>query len=110
MTARPVYEEPEIALEVWAIVIVPEGHAHFAGSHEGTRLRLSTVIEEFDLETMTGTTASGRRYRLAGDRGDGFGLAAMAVFRGALAVRASTVISPEELDLMLSPSANGMKA
>jgi len=106
MKARPVYEEPEITLEVWAIVIGPEGRAHFAGSHKGTRLRLSTAIEEFDLEAMTGKTSSGRTYRLAGDRGDGLGLAATAIFRGALALQASSVISPEELALMLAPTAN----
>lgn len=110
MKARSVHEEPEVTLEVWAIVIGPEGRAHFAGGHKGTRLRLSTPIETFNLETMTGTTASGRTYRLSGDRGDGFGLAATAIFRGALALRASSVISPEELALMLAPPVNGMKA
>lgn len=110
MKARPVHEEPVIVMQAWAIVLSPSGTAHVGGMHEGTRLRLSTAVESFDLSSMTARTRSGRTYFLDGVRNDNLGLAAVAVFRGPLEAEGSRLASPEELELMLAPPANGWRA
>lgn len=107
--ARPVYEEPETTLDAWSIVMGPECTPRFAGFPKRTRLRLSTAVEFFDLDAMTGTTASGRRYRLEGARNDSLGVIALSIFRSPAMAKRSRTISPEELSLMLSPPVNGMK-
>mgnify|MGYP001381322942 CR=1 FL=1 len=106
MKARPVYEEPHVDMQAWGVVISSAGTAHIGGMHQGTRLRLSTAVETFDLASMTATTASGRTYRLGGIRNDALALAAVAVFRGPLEAEGARPVSPEELELMLSPMAN----
>lgn len=110
MKARPVYEEPAIVMHAWGIVLTPAGTAHVGGMHRGTRLRLSTAVESFDLDTMTATTRSGRTYRLSGDRTDSLAMAAMAFFAGARAARNASMLSPEGLELMLAEPANAWRA
>jgi hypothetical protein len=71
----PVSETPEIVLEDWAILQLPDGDRYFAGQNitedEG---RASSKIVTFDQGTLKGVTASGRVYQLQGPpglRGDG---------------------------------------
>ena len=109
MSARPVYEEPNVNMQVWGIVLSSGGTAHIGGMHQGTRLRLSTAIESFDLGSMTATTRSGRAYHLDGIRNDSLALTAMALFAGSREARDTSVLSPEELELMLTEPANGWR-
>lgn len=88
----------------------PTGIVHFAGAHKGTRLRLSTAIETFDLAAMTGTTRSGRTYSLQGVRNDALGILAVALFLGQGAARECGMIAPEELELALASPVNGLRA
>jgi len=66
----PVDEEPGITLVRWHVFMLPDGSRHFCGydarGHEG---RVSTAVETFDPDSMTGRTASGRVYALSGPSG-----------------------------------------
>lgn len=47
MIANPVFQEPKIVLEDWAIALTSSGTAHFLGARNGGRNgRLSTEIVE----------------------------------------------------------------
>lgn len=67
---NPVSEQPVIELCKWDVFAVPsfEGEGvdhHFCGYNaSGQEGRVSSKIMEFDLETMVGTTRSGRKYQL----------------------------------------------
>lgn len=68
-------ETPEIELSNWKIYEVeseswPKKTKHFVGYNltEGEG-RVSSAIVEFDYETMTGRTKSGRVYKLVGSPG-----------------------------------------
>lgn len=73
----PVTEEPEIVLRDWAIFEATfennenDRSRHFVGANitEGGTGRVSSKIEEFDQENMTGRTRSGRVYKLHGAPG-----------------------------------------
>ena len=62
-----VYQTPVIGLMNWVVWELPGGDRHFNGynitEYEG---RVSSKIVEFDEETGTGTTRSGRKYKLLG--------------------------------------------
>ena len=106
----PVYIEPEVSLDVWAIVLHRDGHFHFTGIREAREKgRISSMIESFDLETMTGKTVSGRRYVQSGARNDVLGLSLAAVIWGHENSWGSVCVSPENLALALAAPANGMR-
>lgn len=71
----PISEEPEIILMNWRIMLVSsplwEGKTfHFVGSEKGFGPgRVSSKIETFDKDKMTGKTESGRVYGLIGKPG-----------------------------------------
>ena len=73
---RAVKVEPAIRLTHWQVFSIPsldgEGRSHhFNGraDRSGDPGRVSSRIVDFDPETMTGTTRSGRKYRLVGSSG-----------------------------------------
>lgn len=61
---------PSIQLFAWQVIEIDAGTRHFVGydlaASEG---RASTPIAHFDMTTRTGTTASGRLYKLIGKPG-----------------------------------------
>jgi hypothetical protein len=63
-------ETPEIELGSWRVFETEKGERHFVGynltEHEG---RVSSAIQAFDPDTMTGITSSGRVYQLIGNSG-----------------------------------------
>lgn len=64
---NPVSSEPQAILINWAVYELPDGDRHFVGYNTVTGDgRVSSKIMEFDKATMTGTTRSGRKYRLDG--------------------------------------------
>lgn len=70
--APDVSDQPFVSLERWRIFRVPEGDFHLCGiipasGHDG---RVSSKLVQFDPKTLTGTTQSGRMYKLAGDTGE----------------------------------------
>ena len=63
----PVTEDPEIFLVSWKVMETKEGTRHFVGYNvSGREGRVSSAIETFDKEHMTGITSSGRVYKLKG--------------------------------------------
>lgn len=62
-------EQPVVKLSNWAIIELESGIRFFIGREEGheDKLRTSTPIREFDNDTMTGFTQSGRVYNLVGE-------------------------------------------
>lgn len=66
----PVDQEPLTDLVRWTVQEVPVGDSvtrHFVGyCYEG---RVSSPVQEWDVETHIGVTRSGRRYRLIGEPG-----------------------------------------
>jgi hypothetical protein len=57
----------------WQIFELPDGGRHFCGFHAGPSVhegRVSSPIEHFSPDTMTGVTCSGRSYRLEGPPGE----------------------------------------
>lgn len=63
-------QQPEAILRNYRVYSADDGH-HFAGLNEVTgKGRVSTAIVTWDPDTMTGTTQSGRRYRLEGPPDD----------------------------------------
>ena len=71
----PVSQTPGIQLTRWSIFEVPydehDSSSHFVGVNitEGGEGRVSSEIKSFDRETLSGGTASGRRYSLVGKPG-----------------------------------------
>jgi hypothetical protein len=68
-----VEEEPAIKLYQWQVFSVPglegeEREHHFWGRYAGAG-RVSSRIVSFDSESCTGTTRSGRQYKLVGPPG-----------------------------------------
>lgn len=66
-----VFEEPEAVLEHWSIRTGDRGELHFVGILDSQKARITSPIRDFDLDSMTGTTSSGRRYTLRGDAEQG---------------------------------------
>jgi len=72
---QSVSDEPKIELCKWWVFVVPASKGdgvdhHFNGYNaHGQEGRVSSKIMEFDPETMTGTTRSGRKYQLIGTPG-----------------------------------------
>jgi hypothetical protein len=65
--AAPVSEQPEECLTRWRISRAPDGERQFVGLRaNGHTIRLSSPIVQYDPQTQTGQTVSGRRYRLIG--------------------------------------------
>lgn len=62
-------EKPEISLYKWGIFRTASGALHFAGERANGHGRASSTIVELDLKARTGTTRSGRKYRLCGPCG-----------------------------------------
>ena len=73
--ATPVSAQPEIDLERWQVMQLPNGDRHFVGWNATEREgRASSRIEALDAATRRGRTSSGRVYRLCGRTGhDGDG-------------------------------------
>jgi hypothetical protein len=73
--ATPVSDQPEIALQRWQVMQLPNGDRHFVGWNATERQgRASSKIVAFDAATRQGRTSSGRIYRLCGPTGrDGDG-------------------------------------
>jgi hypothetical protein len=62
--------EPELSLLSWRVIQTERGERHFVGIRPDTRrARVSSAIRELDTHSMTGVSASGRRYRLVGPPG-----------------------------------------
>lgn len=68
--AAPVADEPVATLQRWQVMILPNGDRHFCGFLANGKVRISTPIVEFDADTQTGKTQSGRYYRLDGPPSD----------------------------------------
>jgi hypothetical protein len=72
--APPAIEsQPSVRLVRWQIFELPDGSRHFCGYHAGPSVhegRVSSAIERFSPDTMTGITRSGRSYRLEGPPGE----------------------------------------
>jgi hypothetical protein len=70
-----IHETPELELKNWKVFEVdselwPGKTRHFVGYNITEREgRVSSAIEVFDKETMTGRTKSGRVYKLVGEPG-----------------------------------------
>ena len=65
--ASPVSERPQIDLERWQVMQLPNGDRHFVGWNATEREgRASTKVDVFDAATRQGRTSSGRVYRLCG--------------------------------------------
>jgi len=65
--------QPSVRLIRWQIFELPDGGRHFCGFHAGPSVhegRVSSPIEHFSPDTMTGVTCSGRSYRLEGPPGE----------------------------------------
>ena len=75
-SVAPVSEQPEIDLEAWQVMQLPNGDRHFVGWNSTDREgRASSTILAFDAGTCRGRTRSGRVYQLCGRTGhDGDGL------------------------------------
>jgi hypothetical protein len=62
--------EPELSLLSWRVVQTERGERHFVGIRpDTTHARVSSAIREFEMDSMIGVSASGRRYRLVGPPG-----------------------------------------
>jgi hypothetical protein len=114
MTVDPMYEEPEIALERWAIVQHPEGTLHIAGLRDGdgrlSRMRMSTAIQSFDRSTLTAETSSGRVYHLASDGYDRrVGVYLTGYFFGAAVPPDAVILDAAGLELALSEPSSGLR-
>jgi len=75
-SATPVSARPEIELQCWQVMQLPNGNRHFVGwnATEGEG-RASSRIVAFDAATARGRTSSGRVHELSGRTGrDGDGL------------------------------------
>ena len=63
-------QRPDISLIIWQVIEIDVGTRHFIGydvaASEG---RVSTAILQFDTQTRTGVTTSGRVYALLGSPG-----------------------------------------
>ena len=63
----PVAEQPVVTLTGWLVIQTPSGTRHFCGwDMDLDEAKISSPVATFYRPTMTGTTASGRRYRLVG--------------------------------------------
>jgi hypothetical protein len=114
MTADPLFMEPEVALEKWAIVRHPDGSLHIAGLRDGgerlSRLRMSTPIVSFDRDALTAETSSGRVYRLA-ENGHSpmLGLILARAFFDPLSAAETVEVSPEDVELALTEPSSGLR-
>lgn len=74
-TPIPVQNQPLLTLRNWAVIELPDETRHFVGyCLENREGRVSSEIESFAVETLTGTTGTGRIYKLFGEPGlDGDG-------------------------------------
>lgn len=69
-SVAPVTEQPELELEHWQVMQLPNGDRHFVGWNVTDREgRASSKISEFDTTTARGRTDSGRVYQLLGRTG-----------------------------------------
>jgi len=67
----PVSNQPELVLTEWSIILVNQTDWHFVGyAPANAEGRVSSKVDEFDLERRVGRTKSGRLYRLEGAPGD----------------------------------------
>lgn len=62
-------DEPRTTLTKWGIHEFSSGQWHLVGNITATTVRVSSAVAWFDLESLSGTTVSGREYRLAGAPG-----------------------------------------
>lgn len=69
-SVAPVSRTPSITLEEWMIVETDKKQRHFVGyNHSGYEGRVSSAIVQFDKDSMSGVTSSGRVYQLKGAPG-----------------------------------------
>lgn len=67
---RPVNDQPTLTLNRWSIFKLPGGDRHFVGwAVENLAGRVSSRIDEFDVKSMRGVSATGRVYKLEGNPG-----------------------------------------
>jgi len=65
-----VTEQPETTLTDWAIFELPNGNRHLSGwAVEDREGRVSSHIQEFDINNLRAVTESGRVYQLCGSPG-----------------------------------------
>lgn len=67
--APTIEREPVTELRRWDVYELAGGEWHLVGNIADGRVRVSSAAIWFDLYSMSGSTASGRVYRLAGERG-----------------------------------------
>lgn len=66
----PVHYQSSLTLQKWAIVELRDKTRHFIGyCIENCEGRVSSEIESFDVNTLTGITCTGRIYKLFGEPG-----------------------------------------
>lgn len=107
--AKPVDEQPHVTLTNWLIIRAHDtGDVHFVGCTPEDKGRVSSAIQDFDPETMSGRTASGRFYKLEGDEAcDHFAAAVIiATIWGPHMVSRISVVDRD--DVMISLPARGM--
>lgn len=115
-TAKPVYEDPEVDVFAWALVVDESlGTAlscfRLVGFRTDTkRGRMSTGVTEFDIGARTVRTESGRLYRLHGKPDYENAARALAVWCGAHGVplKSFSLAYPEEVALAVTPRAAGL--
>lgn len=102
-----VSKEPGIILQRWSVYEVENGDRHFVGWNvKGYEGRASTKIVQWDAATGTGTTKSGRTYRLDGPMGhDPDGHHVWGMFRRVNSINAYTDVS-QEYAIGRAPSAS----
>lgn len=61
--------EPITELRDWDMFELSAGRWHFVGTTVYSRARVSGVVLWFDVDSLSGATASGRVYHLAGEPG-----------------------------------------
>ena len=67
-SASSVNPSSTVELSSWTIKYCTNGETFFCGD-DGYQGRVSTAIQSFDKETMSGVTKSGRKYVLVGEPG-----------------------------------------
>ena len=102
--AAPVSIEPEVTVKAWAFVMHRDGGIHLTGLRDNKKARLSSAVESFDMETMTATTMSGRKYHLDGMPFDALGIMLVRLHWGFGEAEGCKIVSPEDVELALTPA------
>lgn len=95
----------ERILSRWALLMIGDTGPILAGCEDFEVQRTSTPLVEFDPETLTGVTASGRPYRLVGEMEPGYALNAFHSLWDA-GDTPVTAVSPEEAVALIRTKGN----